>query len=113
MEDLSAASLDDVKDFFRRYYTPNNLSLVIAGDFDPAQAKKLVEKYFGPIPPGPRSIARPATFPRSNSERIVEVADRVPQERTYMVWPAPEYFSADDAALTWRRGFWPTGCRRA
>jgi zinc protease len=46
MEDLSAASLDDVKDFFRRYYTPNNLSLVIAGDFDPAQARALVEKYF-------------------------------------------------------------------
>ena len=58
MEDLSAASLDDVKEFFRRYYTPNNLSLVIAGDFDPAEAKRLVEKYFGGLPPGP-ALDRP------------------------------------------------------
>ncbi len=58
-EDLTAASLDDVKDFFKTYYTPNNLSLVIAGDFDPAEAKRLVEKYFGTIPPGP-ALERPA-----------------------------------------------------
>ena len=88
-----------MKDFFRRYYTPNNLSLVIAGDFDPAQAKTLVEKYFGSIQPGP-ALDRPARWvPTLNAERIVEVADRVPQERTYMVWPAPEYFAPDDAAL--------------
>ncbi|AMY08783.1 protease3 [Luteitalea pratensis] len=99
MEDLSAASLDDVKDFFRRYYTPNNLSLVIAGDFDPAQARALVEKYFGSIQPGP-ALDRPDRWVSSlDAERIVEVADRVPQERTYMIWPAPEYFAADDAAL--------------
>src|SRR5688572_5972297 len=58
-EDLTAASLDDVKEFFRMYYSPNNLSLVIAGDFDPAEAKRLVEKYFGSIPPGP-ALDRPA-----------------------------------------------------
>src|SRR6266508_3506094 len=58
MDDLTAASLEDVKDFFRRYYTPNNLSIVIAGDFDPADAKRLVEKYFGGIPPGP-ALDRP------------------------------------------------------
>jgi zinc protease len=99
MEDLSAASLDDVKEFFRRYYSPNNLSLVIAGDFDPAQAKALVEMYFGPIPPGP-ALDRPARWiPTLTSERVVEVADRVPQERTYMVWAGPEYFAPDDAAL--------------
>jgi zinc protease len=100
MEDLSAASLDDVKEFFRRYYTPNNLSMVIAGDFDPAEAKKLVEKYFGGLPPGP-ALDRPDRWIAPlNDERIVEVADRVPQERTYMVWPGPEYFAKDDAALT-------------
>ena len=94
MEDLSAASLDDVKEFFRRYYTPNNLSLVIAGDFDPAQAKTLVEKYFGAIPPGP-ALDRPARWvPALNAERIVEVADRVPQERTYMVWPGTRVLRA-------------------
>ena len=98
MEDLSAASLDDVKEFFRRYYTPNNLSMVIAGDFDPAEAKRLVEKYFGGLAPGP-ALDRPDRWIATlNDERIVEVADRVPQERTYMVWSGPEYFHRDDAA---------------
>ena len=53
MADLSAASLGDVSAFFRTYYSPNNASLCIAGDFDPAEAKRLVAKYFGPIPRGP------------------------------------------------------------
>jgi zinc protease len=99
MEDLTAASLDDVKDFFRRYYTPNNLSIVIAGDFDPADAKRLVEKYFGGIPPGP-ALDRPArSVATLTSERIVEVHDRVPTERVYMAWPAPEYFAEGEAGL--------------
>src|SRR5581483_6667244 len=58
-EDLTAASLDDVKEFFKTYYCPNNLSMVIAGDFDPAMARSLVEKYFGGIPPG-SALDRPA-----------------------------------------------------
>jgi len=53
-EDLAAASLEDVRDFFRTYYAPNNASLSIVGDFQPAQVKSLVEKYFGPLPRGPR-----------------------------------------------------------
>jgi zinc protease len=98
-EDLTAASLDDVKDFFNRYYTPNNLTLVVAGDFDKDEAKRLVEKYFGPIPAGP-ALDRPALFhAKLDGEKVVEVADRVPQERTYLVWPAPQRFSADEAAL--------------
>jgi zinc protease len=98
-EDLTAASLDDVKEFFRTFYTPNNLSLVIAGDFDPAAAKKLVEKYFGDIPPG-RSLDRPARWvPTMTSEKIVEVNDHVSLERVYLGWPTPEYFSPDDAAM--------------
>ena len=52
MEDLSAASVDDVKAFFRTYYAPGNATLAIAGDFDRAKTKELVEKYFGPIPAG-------------------------------------------------------------
>jgi zinc protease len=60
-EDLTAASLEEVTEFFRTYYTPNNLSLVIAGDFDPAEAKRLVEKYFGSIPPGP-ALDRPSRW---------------------------------------------------
>jgi zinc protease len=109
MEDLSAATLDDVKEFFRRYYTPNNLSLAIAGDFDPAEAKRLVEKYFGAIPPG-LALERPARWiPSLASERVVEVADRVPQERTYMAWPAPEYFAPGDASLDMAAGILADG----
>jgi len=98
-EDLTAASLDDVKEFFRTYYSPNNLSLVIAGDFDPAEAKRLVEKYFGTISPGP-ALDRPAKAAvQLNGEKIVEVSDRVPQERTYFAWHAPAYFDTGDAEL--------------
>jgi zinc protease len=98
-EDLTAASVDDVKEFFATYYTPNNLSLVIAGDFDPATAKRLVEKYFGSIPAGP-ALDRPAKgTPRLDSEKIIEVKDRVPQERTYFAWHTPALFDAGDAEL--------------
>jgi zinc protease len=99
MEDLNAASLPDVQEFFRTYYAPNNLSLVVAGDFDPAEAKRLIEKYFGPIPPGP-PLARPKRMPvELVAEKVIEVADRVPQERAYLVWPSPEIYADGDAAL--------------
>jgi len=98
-EDLEAATLEDVKEFFRTYYTPNNLSLAIAGDFDPAEAKRLIEKYFGSIPPGP-ALDRPGRWvPALVGEKIVEVKDRVPQERTFLVWPAPEFFGEDQHEL--------------
>ena len=98
-EDLSAATLDDVKEFFRQYYTPNNLSLVIAGDFDPAEAEQLVRKYFGDIPPGP-ALDRPARWvPMLDGEKVVEVNDHVSLARVYMAWPGPSYFEPDDAPL--------------
>jgi zinc protease len=98
-EDLTNASLEDVTEFFKTYYTPNNLSLVIAGDFDPAEAKTLIEKYFGDIPPGP-ALDRPAKWiPQLDGEKLVEVNDRVSLERVYIGWPAPEYFTTDDATL--------------
>ena len=98
-EDLSAASVDDVKEFFRTYYTPNNCSLVIAGDFETEEAKRLVEKYFGPIEPGP-SLERPRLWiPRLDGEKRIVVADRVPQERVYVIWAAPAYFQSGDAEL--------------
>ena len=98
-EDLTAATLEDVKEFFTTYYTPNNLSLVIAGDFDPVQAKSLVEKYFGSIAAGP-ALDRPAKgMVRLDGEKIVEVKDRVPQERTYFAWNTPAYFDPGDAEL--------------
>jgi zinc protease len=98
-QDLSAATLDDVKEFFRQYYTPNNLSMVIAGDFDKEQAKALVTKYFGDLPPGP-ALDRPGRMLASvESERVVEVNDRVSLPRVYLGWPSPEYFTPEDAAL--------------
>ncbi len=99
MEDLDNASRDDVKEFFRTYYTPNNCTLVIAGDFDPSEARRLVETYFGPIAPGP-PLARPERYVVAlESNRRLVVKDRVPQERLYLAWPAVPFFEADDAAL--------------
>src|SRR6185437_8208802 len=98
-EDLLAASVDDVKAFFHQYYTPNNLSLAITGDFDPAEAKRLIAKYYGPIPPGP-PLDRPKHWvPRLDNQKIIEVSDHVPQERTYFGWPSPAYFDPGDADL--------------
>ena len=99
-EDLTAATLDDVKEFFRKYYTPNNMSLVITGDFDPKEARRLVNKYFGTIPSGP-ALARPAQWiPELTSERVVEVADRVPQTKIYIGWHSPAFFAPQDAELS-------------
>lgn len=98
-EDLTAASVDDVKEFFQRYYTPNNLSLAVTGDFDPSTAKKLIEKYFGSIPPGP-PLERPKHWiARLESEKLIEINDHVPQERTYFAWPTPAFFDPGDAEL--------------
>lgn len=98
-EDLTAASMEDVKDFFRTWYAPNNLSLVVAGDFDPALAKKLIEKYFGSIPPGP-PVERPERVPAHlDGERILEVSDHVPQERVYLAWHTPAFYDPGDGEL--------------
>src|SRR5437588_7259855 len=99
MEDLTAASLDDVKDFFRHYYVPNNASLVVSGDFDPAEARRLVEKYFGPIPKG-ADITRPNP-PQPHLEREIreQIEDRVQLPRLYMVWHSVPQFTKDEAAL--------------
>jgi len=98
-EDLTAASMDDVKDFFRTYYTPNNLSLAIAGDFDPAEAKKFVAKYFGTVPPGP-PLDRPVRWiPKLDGPRAIETTDRVPQERVYIAFQSPPFFEPGDADL--------------
>lgn len=99
MADLSASSVDDVKEFFRAYYTPNNAALCIAGDFDPAAAKALVEKYFGSLPPGP-PVSRPGRWtPRLEGETELFIQDRVELARTQIVWATPPIFDADEAAL--------------
>ncbi|HEX8290025.1 MAG TPA: pitrilysin family protein [Pyrinomonadaceae bacterium] len=99
LSDLSAASMDDVKAFFRQYYVPNNASLVIAGDFDPKQARALVEKHFGPIAKG-GDIKRPnPEMPKLEKETRVSFEDAVPLQRVYMVWHSVPQGHKDDAAL--------------
>ncbi len=99
LDDLSAASLDDVKGFFRQYYVPNNASLVIAGDFDPKQAKMWVEKHFGSIARG-ADITRPnPAQPKLDKETRVTVEDSVPLPRLSMVWHSVPQNSPDEAAL--------------
>jgi zinc protease len=99
MRDITEASRDDIADFFRRYYHPANASLCIAGDFDPAEAKRFVEKYFGPIPAGPKvTHPRPST-PELKEEKRIKMTDRVGLARVHYVWPTPRHFTADDAAL--------------
>ena len=99
MEDLSAASLEDVKAFFRRYYVPNNASLAIAGDFDPKEARAWVEKYFGPIPKG-EEVTRPRVAePHLDREIREQIDDRVQFPRLYVVWHSSPLYSKDEAAL--------------
>ena len=97
-EDLDAASLDDVKDFFRRFYSPSNASLAIAGDIDTSEALGLAERYFADLDPGPavRRIAR-ADSPLAGRVDL-EMTDRVTLPRQYSVWLAPANMSGDDDA---------------
>jgi predicted Zn-dependent peptidase len=99
MEDLTAASMEDVQGFFRRYYVPNNASLTIAGDFNPADAKRLVEKYFGPIPKGQDVPPLKPAQPHLDKETRINLDDRVQLPRVYMVWHGVPQFSKDEAAL--------------
>ncbi len=93
MEDLDAASLEDVASFFRTYYAPNNAVLAIAGDVDPAQARRWVERYFGGIAPQ-SSIPRLGDMslpPSLGGERRETVEDRVPLPRHYFGFRAPVF----------------------
>jgi zinc protease len=100
MADLSAASLADVQNFFKTYYAPNNATLTIAGDFDPAAAKKLVAQYFGGIPRGP-AIQRRTTVPAVAIPRdtFLVLEDRVQLPRLFYTWHSVKDLSKDDAAL--------------
>jgi zinc protease len=99
LTDLNAASMEDVSGFFRQYYAPNNASLAVVGDFDPAQARRWIERYFGPIPSGP-PITRPTPQPvRLAAEVRHMLEDRVQLPRLYLVWPTPAQFQPGDADL--------------
>jgi zinc protease len=107
MDDLDAASLEDVHEWFKTYYGPNNVVIVVAGDVNPQKALEKVEKYFGDIPPGP-PIAKPREWiVKLEHDKRETMQDRVPQARIYKVWGAPNFVSEDadllqlaDAVLT-------------
>ncbi len=98
-EHLDAASLADVKDFFGRFYAPNNASLSIAGDIDVANTKRLVERYFAGLPPTAAVPRIERWQPQLAGEVGINLTDRVQLQRLYYAWPGPSRFDADEPAL--------------
>jgi zinc protease len=99
MEDLTAASLDDAKEWFKAYYGPQNAVLVVAGDVKADEAKAKVEKYFGDIPPGPPIAKHDVWIAKRSGTHRQTLEDRVPQARVYKVWNTPEWGAPDDNHL--------------
>jgi len=99
MDDLDAASREDAMAFFQQYYAPNNATLVVAGHFEPAEAKRLIEKYFGSIPAGPKPPAVEAPSFSLQGVKRVTMHDRVGLARLCIEWPTVAAFSPDDAGL--------------
>lgn len=95
MEDLNAAELEDVQEWFKAYYGPNNAVVSIAGDITVSEARALTEKYFGDIPPGPPVSHFDAWVAKRTGEQREIMQDRVPQSRIYKVWNVPERYSKD------------------
>ena len=99
IEDLTNASLDDVRDFFNTWYVPNNCTLTLSGDFEPAEAKRLVQKYFGPLAPG-QPLSRPGVnIPVLARTKQVHAKDRVPLGRLELVYATPPQYSPEEAPL--------------
>jgi len=99
IQEIQSASLDDVRDFFRRYYGPNNASLVLVGDFDSATARRLIEKYFADIPRGPEVKKPDAKAPPVSSVVKETLQDRLAQlPRFQLVWNGLEPFDDDEPA---------------
>src|SRR5262249_16140512 len=90
---------EDVVAFFKQYYAPSNASLVVAGDIRAADARKLVEKWFSDVKPGP--APPPMTMPgvALTSVQKKTITDRVQLSRLYLPWPPPRHFEPGDAAL--------------
>ena len=99
MPDLTAASYDDVVEFFKKYYAPSNANLVVAGDFESSTAKTLVEKWFGDVKSG--ASVEPMTIPGVQLTGVTKktMTDKVQLPRLYLAWLTPPHFAPGDAAL--------------
>jgi predicted Zn-dependent peptidase len=99
MEDLSAASVDDVKSFFRTYYAPNNATLVVAGDIDRGKTRELVDKYFGAIPAGAAVVRRPGGDVRLGASKRIAMEAKIQQPQLYVDYPSPANFKPGDREM--------------
>ena len=99
MADLDSASVEDVKNWFRGHYGPNNAVLVLSGDIDEAKARTLVQKYFGAIPKGPESVVPAAAVPTLAAAKVETMKDRVSTTRIYRMWAVPGLNDTDSVAL--------------
>jgi len=100
MEDLTAASYEDVVEFFKKYYQPANASLVIAGDIEPAKTRALVEKWFSDVKPG-TAVIPPIDHPHVTLTGVKRqtLEDRVQLPRLYLSWLTPSLYKPGDAEL--------------
>ncbi|SDX81821.1 M16 family metallopeptidase [Lysobacter enzymogenes] len=99
MADLDAASLEDVKTWFRSWYGPNNAVLVLAGDIDAATAKQKALRYFGDIPATATLKDMATRIPQRERDTEETIGDRVPQARVYRAWPVAQFGAADGTDL--------------
>lgn len=97
--DIEAARLGDVRNFFKQFYTPNNATLTIVGDFKKEEAKAQIEKYFGPLQRGPAKPALNVPMPQITSERRVTVTDTVQLPAVTIAWLTPPGMAPGDAEL--------------
>jgi len=100
MDDLDAASLDDVHEWFKTYYGPANAVLVLAGDIDVETAKEKVAHYFGDIPSGPPISKQAGWIAKRTENQRVSIQDRVPQARIYKQWNIPQWGTAENDYLS-------------
>ena len=98
-EDLEAATMDDVTAFFQKWYVPNNATLTICGDFDPAEAKELVEQYFGEIPRGADVQSVTSAEAALTEEVVVRKTDDVPHDKLWIAWITPALYADGDAEM--------------
>jgi len=99
MEDLSAASVADVQAFFRTYYAPGNATLTVAGDFDKAKAKELIEMYFGAIPAGGAVPRRSAPEVKLSASKRIAMEAKIQQPQLHLAYPSPPNFAPGDREL--------------